>query len=202
MFVLRSKKAQQYITILFCFLMFSFGVYLLYSYNLSQQYNEIKQQLQYLDSLPQKHPLSESQIIQLQQGVVTRVVDGDTIEVVLDGQLAKVRYIGINTPETVDPRRSVQCYGHEAKRANEVLVKDQLVYLQKDVTDTDDYNRLLRYVYVRRGNRLIMVDESMVRLGFAQVMSIPPNIKYNQMLIDAQRQAYDEQLGLWGKCSK
>src|SRR4030042_2567140 len=77
--------------------------------------------------------------------LVTRVIDGDTIEIE-GGQ--KVRYIGIDTPEKVDPRPSVQCYGKEAAAKNKELVEGKRVRLEKDVSETDKYGRLLRYVFV------------------------------------------------------
>jgi endonuclease YncB( thermonuclease family) len=80
--------------------------------------------------------------------LVLRVVDGDTIEVQLNGQATKVRYIGMNTPETVAPGRPVECYGPEASAANKALVAGQTVTLEKDVSETDQYGRLLRYVWV------------------------------------------------------
>ena len=79
---------------------------------------------------------------------VTRVVDGDTI--VVEGNL-KVRFIGVNTPETVDPRRPVQCFGHEASDFNKSLLEGKVVRLVKDISDTDKYGRLLRYVYMEDG---------------------------------------------------
>ncbi|HLI28233.1 MAG TPA: thermonuclease family protein, partial [Chloroflexota bacterium] len=72
---------------------------------------------------------------------VVRVVDGDTIIVALDGREARVRYIGINAPESVDPRRPVQCFGKEAAARNEQLVGGQRVWLEKDVSETDQYER-------------------------------------------------------------
>ena len=76
---------------------------------------------------------------------VTRVVDGDTIEI--EGG-EKVRYIGIDTPETVDPRKPVQCFGVEASKKNKEMVEGKMVRLEKDITDKDKYNRLLRYVWL------------------------------------------------------
>ena len=81
----------------------------------------------------------------LQQEKVTRVIDGDTIELET-GQ--KVRYIGINTPETVDPRKPAECFGRESSEKNKELVEGKIVELEKDISETDKYQRLLRYVYV------------------------------------------------------
>ena len=122
---------------------------------------------------------------------VTRVIDGDTI-VVSTGE--KVRYIGMNTPETVDPRRPVQCYGHEASAKNKELVEGKTVRLEKDVSDKDTYGRLLRYVWI--GDT--MINEVLVREGFAEVSTFPPDVKYKDRFIAAQRLASEEKKGLWG----
>src|SRR4029453_13969743 len=82
-----------------------------------------------------------------QAATVVRVVDGDTIDVQLeDGSLYRVRYIGSDTPETVDRRRGVQFYGPEASVRNVELVLGQTVYLERDTSDTDRFGRLVRYV--------------------------------------------------------
>jgi len=122
---------------------------------------------------------------------VTRVVDGDTIEI-SSGE--KVRYIGVNAPESVDPRRPIQCYGHEASAKNKELVEGKTVRLEKDISDKDKYGRLLRYVWV--GD--IMINEQLVREGFAQVSTYPPDVKYKDQFIEAQRLAKEEKKGLWG----
>src|SRR3990172_7201954 len=76
---------------------------------------------------------------------VTRVIDGDTIEL---GDGRRVRYIGIDTPETVDPRKPVECFGKEAAAKNRELVDGKMVEMEKDASETDKYGRLLRYIYV------------------------------------------------------
>lgn len=126
---------------------------------------------------------------------VTRVIDGDTIEL---SSGTKVRYIGIDTPEVVDPRKPVQCFGVEASNANKSLVQGQLVRLEKDISETDKYGRLLRYVW--RGE--ILVNEELVRQGFARSSSYPPDIKYQSRLQDAEAVARSAGLGLWGACNQ
>lgn len=126
--------------------------------------------------------------------LVTRVVDGDTIQIET-GQ--KVRYIGINTPESVDPRRAVQCFGDEASGYNKKLVAGQKVKLVKDVKDMDKYGRLLRYVYLPNGD---FVNLKLAREGYATVMTIPPNVKYAALFIEAVRKAREAKLGLWSEC--
>lgn len=122
---------------------------------------------------------------------VIRVIDGDTIEIE-GGQ--KVRYIGIDTPETVHPSEPVGCYGVEASNKNKELVLNKEVRLEKDISETDIYGRLLRYVFV--GD--LMVNELLVREGYAQSSSYPPDIKYQHKFIEAQRLAREEGKGLWG----
>lgn len=128
---------------------------------------------------------------------VVRVVDGDTIEVEKNGAVERVRYIGIDTPETVDPRKTVQCFGVEASKKNKELVEGKMVRLEKDVTDRDKYNRLLRYVWL--GDTL--VNEALVAQGFAKSYSYPPDIKYQDRIVAAEKKARENKLGLWTACA-
>ncbi len=127
--------------------------------------------------------------------LVVRVIDGDTIEI--EGGV-RIRYIGVNTPESVDPRKKVQCFGEEASAYNKKLVEGKRVRLEADVEDKDRYGRLLRYVW--RGDT--MVNEQLVQGGYAQVMTIPPNVKYVERFKQAQTTARTAKKGLWGKCNK
>lgn len=124
---------------------------------------------------------------------VTRVIDGDTIEI--EGG-ERVRYIGIDTPETMDPRKPVQCFGVEASNKNKELVEGKMVRLEKDITDRDKYNRLLRYVYV--GD--IFINLELVKQGFAYSYSYPPDIKYQEQFVKAQQEAREAKRGLWSAC--
>ncbi|KKR88585.1 MAG: Thermonuclease [Candidatus Gottesmanbacteria bacterium GW2011_GWA2_41_12] len=126
---------------------------------------------------------------------VIRVIDGDTIE--LENK-ERVRYIGINTPETVDPRRPVQCFGLEAKQKNKELVEGKAVRLETDVSNKDKYGRLLRYVYV--GDNFINL--LLVQEGYAQTSTFPPNVKYQLLFLEAEKEARAKKLGLWNKCKK
>lgn len=123
---------------------------------------------------------------------VARVVDGDTIELV-NGK--RVRYIGIDTPETVHPTVGIECYGKEASNKNKELVEGKVVRLEKDVSETDRYGRLLRYVYV--GD--IFVNDYLVRQGYAESSSYPPDIKYQNRFLEAEREARNGSRGLWGE---
>ncbi len=124
---------------------------------------------------------------------VIRVIDGDTIEI--EGG-KRVRYIGIDTPETVDPRKPVECFGREAAEKNRSLVEGKKVQLEKDVSEVDRYGRLLRYVSVDNQ----MVNDVLVRQGFAHASSYPPDIKYQEQLRDAEREARENGRGLWRGC--
>lgn len=124
---------------------------------------------------------------------VTRVIDGDTIEI--EGG-EKVRYIGMDTPETVDPRKPVQCFGVEASKKNKELVEGKTVRLEKDSTDRDKYSRLLRYVWVDD----LFVNLELVKQGFASSYSYPPDIKYQKEFLAAETEAREAERGLWKAC--
>jgi micrococcal nuclease len=123
---------------------------------------------------------------------VARVIDGDTIEL-RNGQ--RLRYIGIDTPETVDPGQPVGCYGKEASDRNKTLVEGKTVSLEMDVSEEDRFGRLLRYVYLTSGE---MVNEMLVAEGYAQSSSYPPDIKHQDRFVASQQQARDAGRGLWG----
>jgi micrococcal nuclease len=125
--------------------------------------------------------------------VVKRVIDGDTVELE-SGE--KVRYIGIDTPETLDPRKPVQCFGKEAAAKNRELVEGKRVRLEKDVTDRDKYSRLLRYVYVDK----TFVNLELVKQGFALSYTYPPDVKYQDLLVAAEKEAREAGRGLWNSC--
>lgn len=146
-----------------------------------------------------KEATSTSAFVSLQgeRSTVKRIIDGDTIELV-DGR--KVRYIGINTPETVDPRRPVECFGKEASEENKRLVDGKTVRLEKDVSQTDTYGRLLRYVYVSSSSGELFVNDHLVRNGFAYVSTYPPDVKYVEQFRQAQTEAQQSRRGHWSGC--
>lgn len=121
---------------------------------------------------------------------VTGVIDGDTIEI--EGRI-KVRYIGIDAPETVHPEKPVEYFGKEAAEKNRELVEGKTVRLERDVQDKDKYGRLLRYVWV--GD--VMVNAELVRLGYAYSSTYPPNVKYQTYFLQLEREAREENRGLW-----
>jgi micrococcal nuclease len=125
-----------------------------------------------------------------------RAVDGDTIEVRLDGHAEDVRYIGVDTPETVKPGTPVQCFGPRAHRFDQSLVAGRRVRLVFDAERRDVYGRLLAYVYV--GGRF--VNGELVRRGFARILAIPPNIRFAKRFVRLQTKAARAGRGLWGAC--
>ena len=106
----------------------------------------------------------------------------------------KVRYIGINTPETKHPTKGVEYYGKEAAKANRKLVEDKTVILTFDVEQRDRYGRLLAYVFLKDGT---FVNAWLVEYGFAQVMTVPPNVKHQDLFLKLQRKAREAGRGLW-----
>ncbi|MBI3577452.1 thermonuclease family protein [Candidatus Gottesmanbacteria bacterium] len=129
---------------------------------------------------------------------VKRVIDGDTIELI-DGR--RVRYIGINTPETVDPRKPVECFGKEASQENKRLVDGKTIRLERDISQTDKYGRLLRYVYVGPPAGGLMVNEQLVREGFARSSTFAPDVAHQEKLRQAEQEARNNNRGLWGGCT-
>jgi len=128
---------------------------------------------------------------------VIDVVDGDTIEVRLeDGTVEDVRYIGVDTPESVDPDEPVQCFAHRAARANAALVSGRDVSLRFDAERRDDYGRLLAYVYV--GGRL--VNAALLRRGLARTLTIAPNDSLAYRFARLAAAAGRAGRGLWGAC--
>lgn len=141
---------------------------------------------------------AEIQGIDGERTKVIKVVDGDTI--IVEGDRT-VRFIGIDTPETVDPRRPVGCFGKEASNKVKELLTDKIIILQKDISETDKYSRLLRYIYLPLENgQMVFMNDYLVREGYAKSSSYPPDVKYQEQFIEAQRQAQENNRGLWGKC--
>ena len=134
-----------------------------------------------------------------QFAVVTRVVDGDTIRVDINGTEYPVRYIGIDAPEPNATDPAVKKLADAATRINATLVEGQDVFLEKDVSETDPFNRLLRNVWlVNSGGSQVLVNLELVRLGFAKVTTFPPDEKYVGYLTTAEASAKADQLRAMG----
>jgi micrococcal nuclease len=129
---------------------------------------------------------------------VARVVDGDTIDVIAGGARVRVRYIGVDTPETRHPTKAVQCYGRAASTFNGRLVSGERVRLVRDVQERDRYGRLLAYVYrVRDG---LFVNAELARLGYAQPLAIAPDTRYAERFARLAGEARKAGRGLWSAC--
>jgi len=128
---------------------------------------------------------------------VVRVVDGDTIIVAIGGRSVRVRYIGMDTPETVKPGSPVERFGPEASAANRRLVEGQTVVLERDVSEVDQFNRLLRYVWLQQGATWRLVNFELVAQGYARVATYPPDVKYVTHFLAAERDARAANRGLW-----
>ena len=144
---------------------------------------------------------------------VTKVIDGDTLEVVVTarvegpgaggarpGQRYHVRLLGIDTPETVKPGEPVECFGREASAAARVLLEGEEVRLVDDVENEDSYDRLLRYVYLDHE----MANARLVVNGYASVYTHPPNVRHADLLVALQAAARAHERGLWspGVCPR
>ena len=127
---------------------------------------------------------------------VVRAVDGDTIEVRIGKRLEDVRYIGVDTPETVKPDTPVQCFGPRASSFNHHLVERRWVRLVFGVERRDIYGRLLAYVHL--GHRF--VNASLVRRGLARSLTIPPNDRFAPLFRRLELRAARAGRGLWGAC--
>jgi micrococcal nuclease len=127
---------------------------------------------------------------------VTRVIDGDTVEVWIDGGYEDVRLIGVDTPETVKPDTPVQCFGERASHFTKRLLEGRRVRLAFGVERHDVYGRLLAYVHL--GHRF--VEAMLVRRGLARSLTIPPNDRYAPLFHRLERRAALAGRGLWGAC--
>jgi micrococcal nuclease len=129
---------------------------------------------------------------------VVRVSDGDTIRVRLDsGREERVRYIGVDTPETAKPGTPAECFAERASAFNAELVGGREVRLELDAEERDRYGRLLAYVYVGDTN----VGEELVRRGFAQPLTVPPNVRHAERFRELAADARRDGSGLWASCS-
>jgi micrococcal nuclease len=131
------------------------------------------------------------------EGRVERAIDGDTVVVAFaDGHTDTVRILGVDTPETHDPRKPVQCFGPEAAAYPARRLTGRVVRLESDVETRDRYGRRLAYVYVD-GHRY---DDELLRLGYGRLLVIQPNTAHARTMLAAELAARREQRGLWGAC--
>jgi micrococcal nuclease len=134
------------------------------------------------------------------EATLVRVVDGDTIRVMVEGVEERVRYIGMDTPELNESLKATpEPYAEAATTANAKLLAgaDRLV-LERDISERDRYGRLLADVWVERDGTWTFVDLELVAQGFAQVATFPPDVRYVDVLLTAEREARLAGRGLWG----
>lgn len=127
---------------------------------------------------------------------VDRVVDGDTAKVFYGGESVYVRYIGIDTPESVKPDSPVECFGEESKTLNADLIEGQQMKLVFDREKRDHYGRLLAYVYVNGK----MINAELLRRGYATTLEVSPNTSRAGQFRGLEREARQQDRGLWSAC--
>jgi micrococcal nuclease len=129
------------------------------------------------------------------------VIDGDTI--IVDGN-KKVRYIGINSSELKTKTKPDECFAKEAFNANKRLLENKQLFIQKDISEIDKYGRLLRYVWADNpatgSGQVIFVNDYLIRNGFAKIATYPPDTKYYFQFKQAEKEAKENNRGLWSQC--
>ena len=144
---------------------------------------------------------SENEEIEFQEAYVTKIIDGDTIGVTIDGKYYKVRFIGINCPEYT---KEIEPYGKEATEYTNEKLYNKTIYLQKDITDTDDYDRLLRYIWLEKVDTIdeesvknYLFNYDLVAKGLAQSNYYKPNVTLQDYLEYAEINAKRNKIGMW-----
>lgn len=137
---------------------------------------------------------------------VLRVIDGDTIEVNIDGEKDVVRLIGVDTPESVHPEKEIEPFGIESSEFTKENLEGVNVYLEKDSSDRDKYNRLLRYVWTEIPEDFNdeeinekLFNAKLLKEGYAKTLSIKPNTKYKEKFEKIEEDSKQNQKGIWGK---
>lgn len=187
---MRKNKAIVYLVGVFVFgLLLTAGL----GMAIDQYFSQVKGDFTWLKNLTQAWSDENNGV-----NFVTRVIDGDTLVVIVDGREEKIRLIGIDTPESVDPRKDVECFGLEASEALKKLVENKYVRLEVDPTqsDRDKYGRWLRYVWLNEVN----VNFEMIANGFAYEYTYDLPYKFQIDFKNAQKEAKDNKRGLWGEC--
>lgn len=127
---------------------------------------------------------------------VSRVVDGDTFFATNNGQKEKIRLIGVDAPEARNVgKKKKHPFGKISSQYLKDLIENKYVRLELDIDQRDQYGRLLAYVYLMNGT---FVNAELVRLGYATVMTVPPNVKFADKFLELQKEAREKKLGFWG----
>ncbi len=150
---------------------------------------------------------TENNQVILQQAIVVRVVDGDTLVAKIGSVEHKIRLIGVNTPESVGKYAdNPQPYGKKASDfTKDILKEGRVIYLEKDIGNTDKYDRLLRYVWLEKPSQISidtinnsMFNAILLNRGMANTMTIQPNTRYAELFVSLERKARESNIGLWG----
>jgi len=145
--------------------------------------------------------VNDSEIV---SGVVARVIDGDTADIRVNGSDRRVRFLGVDTPETVHPTKGVQPHGKEASNFTKETLTARDVWLEYDKNPTDRYNRHLAYVWLSKPEKINdetirrdMFNAKLLAQGYAKVMIIKPNNRYEKLFKEIQNEAEKSKLGIW-----
>ena len=145
--------------------------------------------------------IDESGIV---QGIVARVVDGDTAVIRVNGEDRRVRFLGVDTPETVHPTKGVQPYGKEASNFTKESLTGRTVWLEYDKNPTDRYNRHLAYIWLSKPTKINdetirrnMFNAKLLADGYAKVTIIKPNNRYEKLFKEIEAEAKNSKLGMW-----
>ncbi|MBQ7196945.1 MAG: thermonuclease family protein [Synergistaceae bacterium] len=140
----------------------------------------------------------------IEQGLVARVIDGDTAVIRVNGTDKRVRFLGVDTPETVHPTKGVQPYGKEASNFTKESLTGRNVWLEYDKSPTDRYNRYLAYVWLSKPSKINkttirnnMFNAKLLAGGYAKVLIIKPNDRYKDLFNEIQNEAKESKLGMW-----
>jgi micrococcal nuclease len=144
-------------------------------------------------------PNGQSDLGKIADGKIAHVIDGDTVDIDINGRTERVRLIGVNTPETKHPTKPIECFGPEASAyMTQLLPKGTTVRIERDVEARDRYGRMLLYLYLGSDNLFINLD--LVARGYGTPMSIEPNTFHRNDFVRAAAQAEAANVGLWKAC--
>lgn len=164
--------------------------------NASQDVKEVSQSTSNIEASEEK--IEAESLISSELYKVVKVVDGDTIDISIDGKTERLRLIGMDTPETVDPRKPVQCFGNEASKKAKEMLEGKSVKIEADPTqgERDSYDRLLRYVYLEDGTSF---NKKMIEDGYAYEYTYSIPYKYQSEFKKAEEEARNSNRGLWSE---
>lgn len=166
---------------------------------------DAKEVINSFDVLSTHKVQTQEQDVKFEKCIVSKHVDGDTVYVKRANQKQeKIRFIGVNTPETKHPTKGVEYFGKEASDFTKSALLGKAVYLEKDTSERDRYGRLLRYIWLQIPQnkdenevKTKLFNAILVKEGYAQVSTFPPDVKYAKYFIKFQREAKDMKKGLW-----